>query len=52
MFTVELKYGLPRLSHRAGQMRANDIGNLLGDRVTVEFSPNSPIRDRITYRHR
>lgn len=40
------------LAHLAGKLRQNRIRVLVGDKVTVEFSPYDLSKGRISYRHR
>ena len=51
-FKVQLDDGKEMIAHLAGRLRINKIKILLGDRVTVEFSPYDEKRGRIVYRGR
>jgi translation initiation factor IF-1 len=51
MFRVKLdETGSTVLGYLSGRMRTNNIKVLLGDRVTMEFSPYDLTRGRITRR--
>ncbi|NWF67212.1 MAG: translation initiation factor IF-1 [Campylobacterales bacterium] len=52
MFRVELENGHKVLCHIAGKMRMHYIRILPGDKVTVELTPYSLDKGRITYRHK
>jgi len=52
MFRVELENGHKILCHIAGKMRMHYIRILPGDKVTVELTPYSLDKGRITYRHK
>lgn len=49
-FKIKLDSGEEVLAHLSGKMRLHFIRILLGDRVTVEFSPYDKTRGRIVYR--
>jgi translation initiation factor IF-1 len=49
-FKVQLEDGREVLAYLAGKMRMNYIKVMIGDRVTVELSPDGA-RGRITYRN-
>ena len=49
-FKVQLEDGREVLSYLAGKMRMNYIKVMIGDRVTVELSPDGQ-KGRITYRN-
>lgn len=50
MFKVRLDDGREILAYLAGKMRMHRIKILVGDRVTVEFTPYDQNRGRIVYR--
>lgn len=51
MFRIKLdETGATVLGYLSGRMRTNNIKVLLGDRVTMEFSPYDLTRGRITRR--
>jgi len=49
-FKVQLEDGREVLCYLAGKMRMNYIKVMIGDRVTIELSPDGG-RGRITYRN-
>jgi len=49
-FKVRLEDGRELLAYLAGRMRINYIKVMIGDRVTVEVSPDGT-RGRIVFRH-
>ena len=49
-FIVELMNGHRITAHISGKLRFNNIRILLGDKVTVEMSPNDLTKGRITWR--
>ncbi len=49
-FIVELSNGFKITAYISGKLRFNNIRILLGDRVTVEMSPNDLTKGRITWR--
>ncbi len=49
-FRVRLDDGKEIIAHLAGKLRVYRIKVLVGDRVTVEFSPYDETRGRIVYR--
>ncbi|OGN32813.1 MAG: translation initiation factor IF-1 [Candidatus Yanofskybacteria bacterium RIFCSPLOWO2_02_FULL_47_9b] len=49
-FKVQLEDGREVLAYLAGKMRMNYIKVMIGDRVTVELSPDGA-KGRITYRN-
>jgi translation initiation factor IF-1 len=51
-FRVELDNGHIVLCHISGKMRMHYIKILLGDRVTVEITPYSLDKGRITHRYK
>ena len=51
-FNVELANGLVVLCHISGKMRMHYIKILLNDKVTVEITPYSLDKGRITYRYK
>jgi len=51
-FRVELDNGHIVLCHISGKMRMHYIKILLGDRVTVEITPYSIDKGRITHRYK
>jgi len=51
-FRVELENGHVVLCHISGKMRMHYIKILLGDRVTVEITPYSLDKGRITHRYK
>jgi translation initiation factor IF-1 len=51
-FRVELDNGHVVLCHISGKMRMHYIKILLGDRVTVEITPYSLDKGRITHRYK
>ena len=51
-FHVKLDNGHQVLAYLSGKMRKYYIRILLGDRVSVEMSPDDLTRGRITFRHR
>jgi len=51
-FRVELEDGTEALCHLAGKLRKYRIRVLMGDKVSVEFSPYDKTRGRIVYRSR
>lgn len=50
MFKVELETGGKVIGYTSGRMRQNEIKILLGDEVSVEFSPYDLSRGRIVKR--
>lgn len=51
MFRLKLETGQIVIGYISGKMRKNEIKILLGDSVTVEFSPYDFTKGRITRRH-
>lgn len=51
MFRVKLENGQIVIGYISGKMRKNEIKILLGDHVTLEFSPYDFTKGRITRRH-
>lgn len=51
MFRVKLESGQNVIGYISGKMRKNEIKILLGDNVTMEFSPYDLTKGRITRRH-
>jgi translation initiation factor IF-1 len=51
-FRVELQNGHMVLAYAAGKMSKFKIRVMVGDRVTLQFSPYDLSRARITYRHK
>ncbi len=49
-FIVELMNGHRITAYISGKLRFNNIRILLGDKVTVEMSPNDLTKGRITWR--
>lgn len=49
-FIVELSNGHKLTAYISGKLRFNNIRILLGDKVTVEMSPNDLTKGRITWR--
>ena len=49
-FTVELSNGHKITTYISGKLRVNNIRILLGDKVTVEMSPNDLSQGRIIWR--
>lgn len=49
-FIVELMNGHKITAYISGKLRFNNIRILLGDKVTVEMSPNDLTKGRITWR--
>lgn len=49
-FIVELVNGHKITAYISGKLRFNNIRILLGDKVTVEMSPNDLTKGRITWR--
>jgi translation initiation factor IF-1 len=49
-FRAKLETGEEVLTHLSGKMRLNRIRVLVGDEVTIEFSPYDQSRGRITFR--
>jgi len=52
MFRVELENGVQIIAHISGKMRMHYIKIMPGDRVTVELTPYSLDKGRITYRYK
>lgn len=50
MFRVEMEAGQVVIGYISGRMRQNDIKILLGDSVSVEFSPYDLSKGRIVKR--
>lgn len=50
MFRVEMEPGRTVIGYISGRMRQNDIKILLGDTVSVEFSPYDLTKGRIVKR--
>lgn len=50
MFRVEMEPGRTVIGYISGRMRQNDIKILLGDTVSIEFSPYDLSRGRIVKR--
>lgn len=50
-FRVKLGNGVVIMSYIGGKLRKHSINILLGDKVTVEFSPYDLSRGRIVYRN-
>ena len=51
MFRVKVENGQTVIGYISGKMRKNEIKILLGDSVTLEFSPYDFTKGRITRRH-
>jgi translation initiation factor IF-1 len=51
MFRIKLENGQIVTGYISGKMRKNEIKILLGDDVTLEFSPYDFTKGRITRRH-
>jgi len=51
-FIVKLENGHKILAHVSGKMRMNFIKIFLGDKVTVEMSPDDLSKGRIVYRYK
>lgn len=51
-FRVELDNGHVVLAYAAGKMSKFKIRVMVGDRVTMQFSPYDLSKARITYRHK
>lgn len=51
-FRVELENGHLVLAYAAGKMSKFKIRVMVGDRVTMQFSPYDLSKARITYRHK
>jgi translation initiation factor IF-1 len=51
MFRIKLESGQVVIGYISGKMRKNEIKILLGDAVTLEFSPYDFTKGRITRRH-
>jgi translation initiation factor IF-1 len=51
-FRVELENGHVVLAYAAGKMSKFKIRVMVGDRVTMQFSPYDFSKARITYRHK
>jgi translation initiation factor IF-1 len=51
-FRVELQNGHLVLAYAAGKMSKFKIRVMVGDRVSLQFSPYDLSRGRITYRHK
>ncbi len=51
MYRVQLDEGPEVLCYSSGKVRRFRIRILVGDRVTVEFSPHDLAHGRIVYRH-
>lgn len=49
-FRVKLESGVNIIGHISGKIRQNDIKILLGDKVSVEFSPYDLTKGRIVRR--
>ena len=49
-FIVELMNGHRITAYISGKLRFNNIRILLGDKVTVEMSPNDLTKGRVTWR--
>ena len=50
MFRVEMEAGQVVIGYISGRMRQNDIKILLGDSVSIEFSPYDLSKGRIVKR--
>ena len=51
MFRIRIESGQVVIGYISGKMRKNEIKILLGDNVTLEFSPYDFTKGRITRRH-